>query len=491
MHGYTKKEKIGEVEMGFRKDFVWGTATASYQIEGAAFEDGKGLNTWDVFCNEGITCEVQGDGLDTEVNSTKSANGSSHIRNNQTGNVASDHYHHYKEDVELMAELGAKGYRFSINWSRLIPNGIGEINEKGAQFYSDLVDALLEKGIEPYVTLFHWDYPHTLEAQGGWCNPESPKWFEYYANVVATLFGERVQNYMTFNEFQCFAHLGYKSGGHAPGKQLADSELVPMAHNILLCHGLAVKAIRKVNPLAKVSMAPCGRVPLPADLSEKNIEAARKRYFSYDISNFLNSVAFWSDAAILGVYHESFLKDAEQYLPESWKDDLKNIISQPMDYYCQNQYNGYLVADDGNGGVKTVPFSDGHPHTGNAQDGWYVTPEVLYWGPKFLCDRYKLPLYITENGVSLPDCVSLDGKVHDPGRIDYINRYLLQLMKLADEGYDIRGYFVWSLMDNFGWAGGYYDRNGLIWIDYTTQERIPKDSFYWYKQVAETNGENL
>lgn len=477
--------------MGFRKDFVWGTATAAYQIEGAAFEIEKGMNTWDVFTNFIGHSQASELMLDVGVNTQASTKGQKQrIRNNENGNVACDHYHRYEEDIELMTELGVKAYRFSINWARLIPDGTGTISAQGAQFYSDLVDALLEKGIEPYVTLFHWDYPQVLEDKGGWLNKESSDWFAEYAKVVVQLFGNRVKYYMTFNEFQCFVNLGYKTGDHAPGKTYSDGELVQLAHNVLLAHGKAVQVLREYQPAVQVSIAPCGRVYMPKDTMPQNIEAARKRYFYYDIKNFTASVGFWSDAIVLGVYQENYLKEAEKYLPKTWKSDLENIISQPLDFYCQNLYNGYFGVADEYGEFQIDDPNKGFPRTSNPL-GWYVTPEVLYWGSKFLCDRYKLPFYITENGAGMCDSVSLDGKVHDPGRIDYIHRYLLQLRKLADEGYDIRGYFVWTLLDNFEWALGYYERMGLIWVDFETQERIPKDSFYWYKEIVATNGDNL
>lgn len=477
--------------MGFRKDFVWGAATAAYQIEGAAFEEGKGLNVWDVYCNADKSTTVSTSDWDVGTDTVSSAEEKEpNIFNDENGNIACDHYHRYKEDVKLMAELGIKAYRFSINWARVIPNGTGKINESGAKFYSDLVDELLAYGIEPYVTLFHWEYPQALEEQGGWLNSESSEWFSEYAKTVVELFGDRVKYYMTFNEFQCFVNLGYKSGLHAPGRTYSDAELVRLSHHILMAHGKAVKALRKANPNCLVSVAPCGRVYMPSEPTPENVEAARKKYFQYDISNFVGSVGFWSDAIVLGSYSEEYLKDAEQYLPETWKEDLKNVIAQPLDFYCQNLYNGYYGEADEKGEFKLSRIEEGTPHTAK-KAGWYVRPEVLYWGPKFLCDRYKLPLYITENGAAMCDCVSLDGKVHDPARMDYIHRYLLSLRKLADEGYDLRGYFVWSFLDNFEWKDGYFVRFGIVWVDYQTLVRIPKDSYYWYKDVIKQNGDKL
>ncbi len=470
--------------MGFRKDFVWGTATAAFQIEGAAFRDGKGPSNWDIFTHSFLAEEDNG-GLDVGGGSPVSA------VSGDTADVACDHYDRWREDVELMSKLGAGAYRFSISWPRLIPDGTGEINPKGAKFYGDLVDGLTERGIEPYVTLFHWDYPQALEEKGAWTNPDSPLWFEAYAAAVAKLFGNRVKHYITFNEPQVFFHCGYRVGSHAPGKRLSEGELVRGAHNVLLAHGLAVKAIREYSPEAEVGIAPCGRAYMPADLSPENVEAARKKYFGYGIEDFTKSVGFWSDAAILGEYSPTYLEKAAKYLPGNFENDLKNIISAPLDFYCQNLYNGYYGVSDAKGGFTVLPRKKNVARTAMHANSWYVTPDVLYWAPKFLTERYRLPFYISENGAAMADCVSLDGKVHDPGRIDYIHRYLLSLKRLAEEGYDIRGYFVWSLLDNFEWTSGYADRMGLVWVDYETGERLLKDSFEWYKSVIASNGENL
>ncbi len=468
--------------MGFCRDFVWGSATASYQIEGGYRDDGKGLCNWDVFCNSSGTDVLQaGQGMVGLANTASTV----HIRNNETGNIACDHYHRYKEDVALMAAQGLKAYRFSISWSRVMPEGIGRINEKGIQFYVDLVDELLKNGIEPYVTLFHWDYPQALEEKGSWANPQSPEWFVEYTKVVAKYLGGKVKNFMTFNEPQCFINLGYVIGAHAPGKQLPPSQVIPMIHNVLLAHGKAVQTLRAMVPGCKISFAPCARVMFPADpMSTADIEAARRRYFAVTPQRWADSVSLWSDPVILGKYPEDALEMFEQYLPATYKEDLKTIC-QPLDFYCQNMYNGMAIQANG----ADAPHKPGHPRI--TLNGWYMKPEVLYWGPKFLYERYNLPIYITENGACCHDWVSVDGKVHDPQRIDYVTRYLRSLRQASDDGVDVRGYFMWSFMDNFEWAAGFDERFGMVYVDFETLERTPKDSYYWYKEVIAKNGENL
>lgn len=451
--------------MGFRKDFVWGAATASYQIKGAAYEDGKGKNIWDDFCKQ------QGK-----------------IMDHSSGDVACDHYHHYKEDVELMKGMGVNAYRFSLNWARILPNGIGKVNQKGIEFYNNLIDELLAKGIEPYITLFHWDYPSALEEQGGWLNPKSPEWFEYYTEEVARAFGDRVKNFITFNEPQCIVYAGYCAGTFAPGKKLPNEVTVKMAHNILISHGLAVKVLRREVPDCRIGYAPCFDPAIPLADSEEDMEAARKAYFGLGENENLwaLSCSWWSDPVVLGKYPEDILNRIGRFLPKNYETDMQ-IICQPLDFYGQNIYKGFRYKK-GEKGLEQEPLPVGYPHTAN---GWPVTPECLYWAAKFLYERYKLPFMITENGISCRDIISLDGKIHDSNRIDYLHKYLRQLKKASDEGVDVQGYFVWSLMDNFEWASGYMERFGMIYVDYQTLERTPKDSYYWYRQTIETNGDLL
>lgn len=447
--------------MAFKKDFVWGTATAAYQIEGAWNEDGKGESVWDVFCHE-----------------------PGKIMEGHTGDVACDHYHRYKEDVKLMKELGFKAYRFSISWSRLIPNGVGELNPKGVEFYSNLIDELVANGIEPYITLFHWDYPYELYKKGGWLNSDSVQWFAEYAAKVSELFSDRVKHFITFNEPQCFIGDGHLTGAHAPGLKVSFKDIFQICHNVLKSHGAAVIALREnAKQPIKIGYAPTGPVCYPATESEADIKAAREDMFKcHDIAHgMMWNVSWWSDPIVLGKYPEEGLRLYKKYLPEITEEDMK-LISQPIDFFANNIYNGKEVRADENGNPQGVARKVGH---GKTAIQWPITPEALRWGPRFYYERYKLPFYITENGMSAHDVVSLDGKVHDPNRIDFLNRYLIELEKATDDGADIAGYFLWSFMDNFEWAKGYTDRFGIVYVDYETQERIPKDSAYWYKNWIE------
>lgn len=452
--------------MPFRKDFIWGAATASYQIEGAYDEDGKGRSIWDDFSNTpGKTFE------------------------GHTGNVACDHYHRFREDVELLSRLGIKSYRFSVSWPRVLPEGVGTPNEAGLRFYDELINALLEKGIRPYMTIFHWDYPSALQARGGWANPDSPLWFEEYASLIARRYGDRVKDFFTFNEPEVFIGLGYTIGVMAPGMRLSPVNSIPMSFNVHRAHGLAVKALRSLVPDARVGFVGCGRVAMPASDSAEDIEAARAAFFATpeDDGLWAWSNAWWDDPIILGSYPEDGLKAYGKFLPKGYERAL-DYIKQPLDYYGQNIYEGFRVRSDGKGGFTELPMPVGLAKT--ACD-WPVTPDALYWGAKHLYGRYKLPILITENGMSAHDAVSLDGKVHDPNRVDYMHRYLLGLRRAAEEGVDVRGYFAWSLMDNYEWARGYGERFGLIYVDFETQKRIPKDSAHWYSEVAANNGESL
>ena len=449
--------------MSLRNDFIWGAATSSYQIEGAAYEDGKGLSIWDAFCKE-----------------------PGRVFEGHSGDVACEHYHRYKEDVALMKEMGLKAYRFSISWPRVLPNGLGEVNEKGIKFYENLVDELLAAGITPYVTLFHWDYPKALFDKGGWLNPESSSWFEYYATVIAKRLGGKVKHYFTLNEPQCFIGISCQKTFHAPGIAYSVKDGLQMAHNVMLGHGKAVKALRAHVDGAIVGYAPTGSFFHPATDSAEDIEAAR--IANFDISEDWGfTVSWWSDPVILGKYPEKGVKLFGDRMPHIAPDDMATMC-QPLDFYGVNIYHSAPVAADGKGGYKSVARKVGHPKTAI---GWPRTPESLNHPIRQLHDRYKLPIYITENGLSTHDTVSLDGKVHDPDRIDFLNRYLLGLKAAAGAGCDILGYFQWSLMDNFEWAKGYDDRFGLIYVDFETQQRILKDSAYWYRDTIKANGANL
>lgn len=445
--------------MGFKKDFIWGAATAAYQLEGGAFDDGKGLNIWDTFTHR-----------------------KGKIFEGHNGDTACDHYHHIDEDLDIMKSLGLKSYRFSVSWSRVLPNGTGKVNESGVDFYNHLIDGLIERGIEPCMTLYHWDLPYALHLKGGWLNDNSSDWFEEYAKLIKERFGDRVKNFITFNEPQVFVGCGYYEGSHAPGYKLSKGELLRIGHNVLKAHGKAVSALRKGSE-CKIGLTSAAGAVMPVSNSEEDIERARSEYFNSDYDGFVFSNSFWYDPAIFGKYPDWVYDYNEIDAPTITDEDMK-IINQPIDFIGLNIYNGrYVSAKSG-----TVTNRAGMPMS---LIQWPITPEALYWGPRYYFERYNKPIMITENGMSCHDAVSLDGKVHDPNRIDYLNRYLLELKRAVDDGVKIDGYFVWSLIDNFEWAHGYKERFGIVYCDYETQKRTLKDSAFWYKNVIETNGETL
>lgn len=448
----------------FGKNFTWGCATASYQIEGAAHEDGKGASVWDMMCRwEGKV--LHGD----------------------TGETACGHYHRHAEDVGIMRDLGLGAYRFSLSWPRVLPEGTGRVNDKGLAFYDRLVDDLLEAGITPYATLFHWDYPYDLFCRGGWLNSDSPKWFADYAGVIANRLGDRVRHWMTMNEPQCFLGFGHVTGTHAPGLKLDWPEYLRATHHALLAHGHAARVLRaRGGDAARIGWAPVGVVKMPVSDRAEDVELARRAMFAMPEKDiWVNSWFF--DPVFFGRYPEDGLEAFGAAMPRLGNDDLE-IISTPIDFLGLNIYNGQFVEADGGGGWRPVTKKAGYPNT---HFHWPVTPECLYWGPKLLHERYGKPIIITENGLSSMDWVHGDGKVHDPGRIDFLRRYLRELRRAKNDGVDVRGYFQWSLLDNFEWAEGYRHRFGLVHVDYGTLKRTPKDSAFWYRDVIASNGANL
>ncbi len=454
------------MKKGFGEDFVWGAATSSYQIEGAAREDGKGLHIWDVFCQE-----------------------KGRVFGGHTGDVACDHYHRFREDVAIMKEMGLKAYRFSLSWARILPDGTGRVNEAGIHFYNQLIDELLNAGIEPYITLFHWDYPYELYKQGGWMNAESAGWFGEYAKLVARRFSDRVSKFITLNEPQCFIGLSYLDGIHAPGVCVPLKDSFEMAHNVLKAHGLAVQMLRQyAKRKIEVGYAPTGSMSYPASGDARDVEAARKHLFALpeEDRDWAWNVSFWSDPVFFGHYPEEVLRRYGTCMPKVSAEDEK-LIAEPIDFYGQNIYNGNRIRQGPDGRPEIVERYAGFPRTAI---GWPVTPECLYWGPKFLYERYQKPIYITENGLSCHDVVSLDGKVHDPNRIDFTRRYLGYLRQAVEDGIDVRGYFHWSLLDNFEWHSGYGERFGMVYVDYRTGERIWKDSAYWYRDWISNGGKD-
>lgn len=450
--------------MSFPNDFVWGAAAASYQVEGGARDDGKGPSVWDMMCRkEGAIWE------------------------GHSGDVACDHYHLWAQDVAIMKEIGLKGYRLSISWPRVIPAGTGKVNAKGLAFYDRLIDALLDAGIQPWVTLFHWDYPYELYCRGGWLSPESPDWFAEYAQVVVKKLGDRVRNWMTLNEPQCFIGLGMRDGLHAPGDKLGWAEVLRAAHHALLAHGRGVQVIRAHAKAApRVGYAPVGMVRYPATDSRKDIDAARTDMFSITTKTQWNNT-WWMDPIFKGEYPADGLEVFKDCLPAVGPRDMKTI-SQPLDFFGANIYNGQPIRAGRGGKPEIVKRPQGFPLTAFY---WPVEPKALYWGPRFFHERYGKPIVITENGLSCTDWVALDGRVHDPLRIDFTARYLRELARASADGVPVQGYFHWSILDNFEWAEGYKQRFGMVYVDYPTGKRILKDSAYWYKQVIAANGANL
>lgn len=377
--------------------------------------------------------------------------------------MAADSFHRWRDDVELVKSMGLGAYRFSIAWPRIAPGGDTNWNPAGFELYDALVDALLEAGIQPWVTLYHWDLPQALQNKGGWQNEDTARAFGYYARQVAEHFKGRVAHWFTVNEPQCFIGLGYGSGEHAPGLKLRGPDQLLCWKNMLLGHTLAAQTLREVDASNKVGLASCGRVCYPASDRPENVDAARSGMFA-------------RPEGFGGFSHHDLLDPL----------CLEDNPGKP-DFIGLNIYHGTAIRA-GEAGPESVPSPVGGPRTAF---GWPVTPEALEWGPRFVWERYHRPLYISENGLSCRDWVALDGKVHDPGRIDFLHRYLLALSRAVDAGVDVRGYFQWALTDNFEWAEGYDQRFGLVYVDYDTEARIPKDSAEWYAGVVKSNGGTL
>lgn len=455
----------------FSEDFLWGVASSAYQIEGAVAAEGRGRSVWDAFCERpGV------------------------VREGHTGERACDHYSRWPADVELIAGLGVGAYRFSIAWPRVLPAGVGAVNEAGIGFYDRLVDALLERGVEPWVTLFHWDLPLELFHRGGWLNRDSAEWFAEYTAVVVDRLSDRVKHWITLNEPQCFIGLGHHRAVHAPGIPYPRSELLLATHHALLAHGRSVQVIRaRARQAPSIGWSPVGWVSYPATDDPEVVEAARRSMFGIatDTEFWPMNNIWYSDPVVLGQYPEAGLQRFGRDVPDVREGDL-DIIAQPLDFYGVNIYHGipvtFPVDFDREGHLVNAARTPGHPET---LMGWTVDPAALYWGPRFLADRYGLPIYVTENGIASMDWVHADGRVHDAARIDYLARHLIELRRAIADGVDIRGYFHWSIMDNFEWELGYSKRFGLTYVDYATLERIPKDSYRWFRELIASSGTTL
>lgn len=440
------------------KDFIWGVATAAYQIEGAENEGGRGKSIWDGEFTKG---RVLGD---------------------MNGKTACDHYHRYKEDVALLKNLGIKNYRFSVSWSRIMPNGKGEINPEGVAFYSNLADELLKAGITPWVTIFHWDLPRALFEEGGFLNDKISDYFADYAKTVVEIFGDRVKNYFIFNEPQVFVEDGHFTGAHAPFLRLSRSDVFKVAHNVLLSIGKAEKVMRKTakNEL-DIGCSPCFTPMIPK--RKEDAELALKYNFTPN-GEFYDG-CFFTDALIKGEFTDDYKKWFAEYGYNPSEEDMK-IIKSDFDFFGVNYYHGFYVENTGDG-MKKISFTPSNKITAM---NWTVTPEGIEYLVRYYYERYGLPMLFAENGVAISEWKTLKGDIPDDMRIDYIRRHLEEIKKVSEK-YLVIGYFYWSFIDNFEWTAGYTKRFGLVYVDYETLERTPKKSAYWYKKVIETNGEDL
>jgi beta-glucosidase len=453
----SEEHAIASPGRSFPRGFRWGSATASYQVEGAVAEDGRGPSIWDTFSH-------------TPGKTVAGA----------TGDVADDHYHRYKQDVQLMKALGVKAYRFSIAWPRVFPQGSGSANPKGLDFYNRLVDELLANGITPFATLYHWDLPQALQDNGGgWESRDTAEAFGRYAGYVAKNLSDRVKHFFTINEFGAFVELGYRIGIHAPGLTLPPARFNQTRHHAVLGHGLAVQAIRaNAKPGTRVGLAENMTICVPVIENDTHIRAAERA------TREMN--APYMTVIQEGKYTDAYLERTGADAPKFTAADLK-VIASPLDFVGINIYTPtWIRADDSPLGFTPVPNPASYPHMASS---WLtIGPEALYWGPRNVAKLWKVKeIYITENGCSSSDVPAADGIVYDTDRVMYLRNYLSQLQRATADAVPVKGYFLWSLMDNFEWADGYTNRFGLHYVDYATQKRTPKLSASFYREVIRRN----
>ena len=447
----------------FPKDFKWGTATSSYQIEGAPTAGGKGPSVWDLFSH------IEGK-----------------IKNGDTGDTACDHYHLWRDDIELLKKLGVNAYRFSISWPRIFPTGKeNEPNQIGLDFYSKIIDTLLENKITPFITLNHWDIPQGLEDIGGWPERDIVHEFVKYSYHVSKHLGDRVRNWITHNEPWCVSYLGYIEGHKPPGLINKWSKSLATAHHLLLSHGMAIPEIRNNSKQSEIGITLNLNTAIPASGSTYDEDACR--FFDGQFNRlYLNPL-----------YNNEYPDDVFEYLKtkslisESDLNFIKqgdlNIISTKTDFLGVNYYSRAVIRNEEIGEKKNLPRNvDMGPKT---DFGWEIYPPGIYDLLMRLKKEYKVQnIYITENGCSYSDGPNSEGKINDKRRIEYYRSHLTELKRAIEDGVPCSGYFAWSLMDNFEWAQGFSQRFGLIWVDFETLERIPKDSYYWYKKYISANG---
>jgi beta-glucosidase len=445
----------------FPRDFTWGVATAAYQVEGAAREDGRGPSVWDTFCRR-----------------------SGAIALDHNGDVACDHYHRFKQDVALMKELGVKAYRFSVSWPRVFPNDSRTINEKGLDFYKRLVDELRAAGIAPWMTLFHWDLPQWCEDKyRGWESRQCAQDFAEYAGVMSRQLGDQLAGMFTINEFVCFLDKGYTAVKEifAPGKIVPRKVLNQARHHAVLGHGLAVQSIRAAarGNAPRVGLAENVPATVPILETPDHIAAAREA--------MRELTGMYLTPILEGRYHPAYLEAQGADAPQFDDADMKAIHS-PIDFVGLNLYAPTYVRHDATvpRGWSPVLCDENYPRM---QMPWLtIGPSILYWAPRLLCEVWKVPaVYITENGCANPDRATADGQILDTARMMYLQQHLIHLHRAASEGYPVKGYFLWSLMDNFEWAYGYTRRFGIYYVNYQTQARTPKLSARFYADVIRRN----
>jgi beta-glucosidase len=437
--------------LGLPAGFVWGVSTSSYQIEGAASEDGRAPSIWDTRCR------------------TKGK-----VANNDTGDMACDHYHRYPEDVALMKDLGLDVYRFSVAWPRVLPRGRGKVNEKGLAFYDRVIDAVLEAGIEPWLCLYHWDLPQALDDLGGWTNRDCAGWFADYAALVARRYGDRVKRFATFNEFSVFTLFGYAIDWGAPGITDRAAHLKAV-HHVNLAHGAGVDVVRALVPDASIGAVHNCQAILPEKNAPENQEAAALLDEHWNLA--------FPDPQILACYPPRISRDIEPYVQAG---DMARIC-RPLDWFGLNHYGPIFAKTDP---TATWGFAWGSPpdDAPRSEIGWPIYPESFRDELIRLTRRYRLPIYVTENGCgSDKDKPDASGEVDDPARIYYLRAYTGAMAEAVRAGADVRGYFVWSLLDNFEWGSGYANRFGLVYVDFATQKRIPKSSARWYANLIRAN----
>lgn len=439
----------------FPNGFLWGSATAAYQVEGAASEDGRGPSIWDTFSHTpGKT--THGD----------------------TGDVADDVYHLYRQDIQLMKAMGLTSYRFSISWSRVIPAGTGAVNPKGLDYYQRVVDVLMKAGIAPFCTLFHWDLPQPLQDRGGWQSRDTAKAFADYAGLVAGKLSDRVKHFMTLNEISSFVS-GYSNPDNAPGLHVSLAALAQVRHHAVLAHGLGVQAIRAAaQPGTQVGLAENLTAAVPVIETPEHIRAAALAIREENAGIFT--------VIQEGKYTNAYLEGLGAAAPKFTAEEM-HAIGSPLDFVGMNIYTpSYVRTSASPRGYDMVPFPDQYPHMNSP---WLtIGPEALYWAPKLATEVWKLKqIYITENGASATDTLNPDGTVLDIGRVMYLRNYLMHLQRAVSEGVPVRGYFLWSFLDNYEWADGYQRRFGIHYVDFVTQKRTPKLSAQFYHEVIARN----